>query len=193
MGDFKMGNNTVLTQSGTAKPTFGSGAPTGTILKVSSVTNNNEWQATTGSTDTEYPIFGSSTTNAHTSTTFKVETSPASSSSKFLVSYSICASSYNTGISIKLNRGGLGTSPTYGSSGTRTPMSSMHNWTHDSNQAKMLSHQLLDEPNTTSTFYSYLTFIHFNTNPWFNTNSSRNGQSYDDVGTSTLTVMEIAG
>jgi len=34
MGDFKMGNNTVLTQSGTAKPTFGSGAPTGTVLRV---------------------------------------------------------------------------------------------------------------------------------------------------------------
>ena len=85
MGDFKMGNNTVLTQSGTAKPTFGSGVPTGTILKVSSVTNNNEWQATTGSIDTEYPIFGSSTTNAHTSTTFKVETSPASSSSNFFI------------------------------------------------------------------------------------------------------------
>ena len=33
MGDFKMGNNTVLTQSGTAKPTFGSGAPTGTIIQ----------------------------------------------------------------------------------------------------------------------------------------------------------------
>ena len=32
MGDFKMGNNTVLTQSGTAKPTFGSGAPTGAII-----------------------------------------------------------------------------------------------------------------------------------------------------------------
>tara|TARA_Y100000004_G_scaffold147664_1_gene168932 strand:+ start:538 stop:1044 length:507 start_codon:yes stop_codon:yes gene_type:complete len=34
MGDFKMGNNTVLTQSGTAKPTFGSGVPTGTVLRV---------------------------------------------------------------------------------------------------------------------------------------------------------------
>lgn len=32
MGDFKMGNNTVLTQSGTAKPTFGSGVPAGTII-----------------------------------------------------------------------------------------------------------------------------------------------------------------
>ena len=32
MGDFKMGNNTVLTQSGTAKPTFGSGAPTGAVI-----------------------------------------------------------------------------------------------------------------------------------------------------------------
>jgi hypothetical protein len=33
MGDFKMGNNTVLTQSGTAKPTFGSGAPAGMVLE----------------------------------------------------------------------------------------------------------------------------------------------------------------
>lgn len=32
MGDFKMGNNTVLTQSGTANPTFGSGAPTGALI-----------------------------------------------------------------------------------------------------------------------------------------------------------------
>ena len=34
MGDFKMGNNTVLTQSGTAKPTWGTGAPTGAVLRV---------------------------------------------------------------------------------------------------------------------------------------------------------------
>ena len=38
MGDFKMGNNTVLTQSGTAKPTFGSGAPTGAIVQVKKAT-----------------------------------------------------------------------------------------------------------------------------------------------------------
>ena len=192
MSEFQMQGTTILSESG-GNVTWGTGAPTGTILKVSSVTNNNEWQATTGSTDTEYPIFGSSTTNAHTSTNFKVEISPKSTSSKFLVSYSICVSNYNTGMSIKLYRGGLDTSPTYGSSGTRTPVSSMHNWTNDSNQAHMVAHQLLDEPSTTTTFYYYLTFIHFNTNPWFNTNSSRGGQSYDDVGTSTLTVMEIAG
>ena len=193
MGDFKMGSKTVMSQSGTSNPTWGANAPTHAIVKVSSVTNNNEWQATTGSTNTEYPIFGSSTTNAHTSTTFKIETSPKSDSSKFLVSYSICVSNYNTGMSIKLYRGGLDTSPTYGSSGTRTPVSSMHNNTGDSNQAHMVAHQMLDEPSTTSTFYYYLTFVHFNTNPWFNTNSSRGGQTYDDVGTSTLTVMEIAG
>ena len=34
MGDFKMGNNTVLTQSGTANPTWGTGAPTGMIIQV---------------------------------------------------------------------------------------------------------------------------------------------------------------
>ena len=34
MGDFKMGNNTVLTQSGTANPTWGTGAPTGAVLRV---------------------------------------------------------------------------------------------------------------------------------------------------------------
>ena len=33
MGDFKMGSKTVLSQSGTAKPTFGSGVPTGTVLR----------------------------------------------------------------------------------------------------------------------------------------------------------------
>ena len=190
-----------LSVTGTISGTVGSSStiqsgttfPTGMPIKVSSVMNNNEWQATTGSTDTEYPIFGSSTTNAHTSTNFKVEISPKSTSSKFLVSYSICVSNYNTGLGIKLYRGGLGTSPTYGSSGTRTPLTSLHNWTNDSNQAHHVSHQLLDEPSTTTTFYYYLTFLHFNTNPWFNTTSSRNGQVYDDVGTSTLTVMEIAG
>ena len=194
MADLIIDGTSVISKTGsTVSITNDVVFPTGMPIKVSSVMNNNEWQATTGSTNTEYPIFGSSTTNAHTSTTFKVETSPKSTSSKFLVSYSICVSNYNTGLGIKLYRGGLGTSPTYGSSGSRTPVSSMHNWTNDSNQAHMVAHQLLDEPSTTTTFYYYLTFMHFNTNPWFNTTSSRNGQVYDDVATSTLTVMEIAG
>ena len=48
MGDFKMGNNTVLTQSGTAKPTFGSGAPTGTVLRTIH-RNFGHWDNTAGS------------------------------------------------------------------------------------------------------------------------------------------------
>ena len=50
MGDFKMGNNTVLTQSGTAKPTFGSGVPTGTVIQVHCFQNAQHWVNGDGST-----------------------------------------------------------------------------------------------------------------------------------------------
>ena len=50
MGDFKMGNNTVLTQSGTAKPTFGSGVPTGTIIKTTAVVNTGSTVEATSTT-----------------------------------------------------------------------------------------------------------------------------------------------
>ena len=34
MGDFKMGSKTVMSQSGTSNPTFGTGAPTGAVVIV---------------------------------------------------------------------------------------------------------------------------------------------------------------
>ena len=72
MGDFKMGNNTVLTQSGTANPTFGSGAPTGAVLNVVS------------SSKTDIQTF-TSTNTFTTITGLSCAITPKSTSNKILI------------------------------------------------------------------------------------------------------------
>lgn len=90
MGDFKMGNNTVLTQSGTAKPTFGSGAPTGTVLRVFSQT----YTATSQIDESDFETVGGTSTGNLTVTT----ATPLSSSSKFLLMAHITHSISNSGV-----------------------------------------------------------------------------------------------
>ena len=54
MGDFKMGNNTVLTQSGTANPTWGTGAPTGAIVQVVQTFKTDIEERTTSSSSIDW-------------------------------------------------------------------------------------------------------------------------------------------
>ena len=167
--------------------------PADHVIQVKSVIRNTEWQGP-DTVNNEHTLFTTDTsqTTAHTNTTFKVEITPISNTSKFLVQYAINIGNASTGVSFKLYRGN-GTSPTYGSSGSRTPQSSASAWTHDGNQAQQTCYTILDEPATDAQLTYYLTYVYFGTKPWFNTNTSRAGQEYDDVYTSTLTVMEISG
>ena len=80
MGDFKMGNNTVLTQSGTAKPTFGSGAPTGAVIRVFYQTSTGDITVSSGTTIV----------------TVTQTLTPLSDTSKFLIMYS-CNGRFNSG------------------------------------------------------------------------------------------------
>lgn len=184
------GNNPVLASNvNLGSATF----PAGHVLQVKGVIRNTEWQGPDTVND-NHTLFTTDTftTTAHTNTAFKVEITPASNASKFLVQYAINIGNTSTGISLKLHRGNA-TSPIYGSSGSRTPQNSGKEWTGDNNQSSQTYYSILDEPATDSTLTYYLTYVYFGVKPWFNTNVSRNGAAYDDAYTSTLIVMEISG
>ena len=70
MGDFKMGSKTVMSQSGTSNPTFGSGAPTGAVLNV--VSSSKTDTQTFTSTDTDETITGLSCAITPKSTSSKI-------------------------------------------------------------------------------------------------------------------------
>ena len=56
MGDFKMGSKTVMSQSGTSNPTFGSGAPTGCIIQVQFTQYTGTASMTSIGDDTNYVL-----------------------------------------------------------------------------------------------------------------------------------------
>ena len=198
-GEIKLNSVNFASESGGTitlnNGTIGSGVvfPAGHVIQVKSVIRNTEWQGP-DTTNNEHTLFATdtSTTTAHTNTAFKVEITPASNASKFLVQYAINVSNTSSGISLKLHRG-IATSPIYGSSGSRTAQSSSKEFTGDDNQSSQTYYSILDEPATDSTLTYYLTYVYFAAKPWFNTNVSRNNQAYDDAYTSTLTVMEVSG
>ena len=174
--------------------------PVGHVIQVKSAIRNTEWQGP-NTVNNNHTLFATdtSTTTAHTNTAFKVEITPATNASKFLVQYSICIGNSSTGISLKLHRYDGTTSlmpdSNYGS-GYITSMdkqSSSQAWTEDANQSSQHSYSILDEPVTNNTLIYYVSYVYFGTQPYFNTNSSRNTEAYTDAYTSTLIVMEVAG
>ena len=72
MGDFKMGNNTVLTQSGTANPTWGTGAPTGAIVQVVQTFKTDIEERTTSSSSIDWADIPGMTCNITPQTGNKV-------------------------------------------------------------------------------------------------------------------------
>ena len=87
MGDFKMGNNTVLTQSGTANPTWGAGVPQGTIIQVQSCVKSDTQTYTTTSFGT---LAGTDQNGSGSAWCVKI--TPTAISSKVLVIIDIHAS-----------------------------------------------------------------------------------------------------
>ena len=67
MANFKMKGHTVLTQSGTDTPNWGTGAPTGAVLQVQSFTYTDDDRSGVGTTFTDTGLTVSITPNATTS------------------------------------------------------------------------------------------------------------------------------
>ena len=81
MGDFKMGSKTVMSQSGTSNPTFGTGAPTGAVLRVfSSSITDRQTNGSNGST----PIDLTGTDQNGSGSVFCVKITPLKNSNKIL-------------------------------------------------------------------------------------------------------------
>ena len=142
--------------------------PVGHVIQVKSAIRNTEWYGPT-TVNNNHTLFATdtSTTTAHTNTAFKVEITPATNASKFLVQYSICIGNSSTGISLKLHRYDGTTSlmpdSNYGS-GYITSMdkqSSSQAWTEDANQSSQHSYSILDEPATNNTLIYYVSYVYF--------------------------------
>ena len=195
MGDFKMGNNTVLTQSGTAKPAFGSGAPTGAIVNVLSTTIDTGLDLGSISTGAEVQITG-----------LTVAITPKSTSSKMLLMYNACGSMGTLGavLNLRLKRDSTSIN-IHNTSTSRTEVTNaMDGYTNTSGEAEqnlaVVAGTFLDTPTIPSTPVE-ITYKIFSVNSsgitrnlYINrsTNDGVNGVSLIRA-TSTLTVMEVAG
>ena len=183
MGDFKMGNNTVLTQSGTANPTFGSGAPTGCVIQVKSTTK----------TDAN---FTHNTSTVTTITGLTVTITPKSTSSKILILGSICfgRSNANSGYPLKLFRDSteIGSGDSAGSRPVGIASLNMPGYGQYYMDHKHVN--FLDSPNTTSEItYSFRVVSRDGSTIYINRSQDDADAVYSDRGSSTITVMEIAG
>ena len=121
---------------------------------------------------------------------------PSSTSSKILVlcSISLSATQDSTGRSFRFVRGS--THIGGGSEGSRksvnffcSPMSA------DTNMSGAVSYHYYDSPSTTSatTYKVQMTGYNSTITTYINTNQSRNGNVYDDIAMSQLTLIEVQG
>ena len=180
MGDFKMGNNTVLTQSGTAKPTFGSGAPTGTIVQVKSVSMGDALSFTPTS-QTWTDIAGLS-----------VQITPSSNSNKIMVFCSVNGggSAQNVACFLRTYRDstavGIGNT-----SGSRSRVSAALKevTNYDISNSDW---NFLDSPNTTSQI-TYKIMVYSNGAVYINRPTVTADNWSVGVTHSSITVMEIVG
>lgn len=156
--------------------------PTGSVLQVLSAKKTDSQSV--ASEDSFADITGLS-----------IAITPRSTSSKIFVSCNVSHSSTQngTGIAFKVLRGStvLG-----GSEGSRTSVSFFGGpVASDANMAQTAGFNHLDSPNSTSALTYKVQTSGFNAGvTWYiNTNATRNGQVYDDIATSSITVMEVQG
>ena len=199
MGDFKMGNNTVLTQSGTAKPTFGSGAPTGAIIQVQSCVKSDTQTYTASGFGT---LTG--TDQNGNGSAWCVKITPTATSSKVLVIIDIHASC--SADNDKASVFGMFRDSTniYGGNIPGNQTKGFAEVRHETNTQtyyylETYNATFLDSPNSTSELtYSCQAAAHYNSPTLYinasgydindNPNIARNIRA-----ASTITVMEIAG
>ena len=192
MGDFKMGNNTVLTQSGTAKPTFGSGAPTNAIINVQSTTITTALNLGSVASGGEVQVTG-----------LTVAITPKTTSSKMLLMYNVMASKSVLGgmaiLILKRDTTAIGVATSTQSNQLATTNAFDNYDTVAGSVAQntaVASGTFLDSPSTTSeiTYKVFLGNTSSSTRTiYVNRNVSDGNYVYDVRGTSTLTVMEVAG
>lgn len=190
MANFKMKGHTVLNQTGTDTPTWGTGAPTGAIINVQQVVK----RGTQRVTSTSYVLL----------TGLTIDVTPKSSSNKFLLEYHVNGNildDANHGYLLLYKNGSAITGAIADSSGTdalgsRTGATSVINTGPNLDGGQLTySMKYLDSPSTTSQL-TYAVYCKSSTGPTVYINMSgrdNNAATYDGRTISTLTVMEIAG
>lgn len=190
MANFKMKGHTVLNQTGTDTPTWGTGAPTGAIINVQQVVK----RGTQRVTSTSYVLL----------TGLTIDVTPKSSSNKFLLEYHVNGNildDANHGYLLLYKNGSAITGAIADSSGTdalgsRTGATSVINTGPNLDGGQLTySMKYLDSPSTTSQL-TYAVYCKSSTGPAVYINMSgrdNNAATYDGRTISTLTVMEIAG
>ena len=156
---------------------------TGAILQVQSTLKTDSFSSS--STSTEVDVTGLS-----------VNITPSSSSSKILVMAHVTVNSNGTsGVHIKIKRDS--TVVGAGSDGSRTPFGFVTDaGKADTNRALTTGgYSFIDEPSSTSQLTYKVTYQQFNSSNTvkINTNGTVGGDAFDDIFTSGITVMEIAG
>ena len=157
--------------------------PTGSILQVKTATKTTSQSNASSNSFSDISDLSQSIT-------------PSSTSSKILVlcSIALSGSQDGTGRSFRFIRGS--THVGGGSEGSRksvnffsSPMSA------DNNMAGSVGGHFLDSPSTTSatTYKVQMTGYNSGVTTYINTNQSRNGQAYDDIASSHLTLIEVQG
>ena len=192
MGDFKMGSKTVMSQSGTSNPTFGTGAPTNAIINVQSTTITTALDLGSVSSGGEVQVTG-----------LTVAITPKTTSSKMLLMYNVMASKSALGgmSNVILKRDsiaiGVATSTQSNQLELTTGFDNYDNVAGPVAQTTAIaSGTFLDSPSTTSeiTYKVFLANSSSSTRTiYVNRNVSNGNYVYDVRGTSTLTVMEVAG
>ena len=194
MPDFKMGNpaKTIISQSGTANPTWGANAPTGAIINVQSTTITTALDLGSVASGGEVQVTG-----------LTVAITPKTTSSKMLLMYNVMASKSALGgmANLILKRDttaiGIATSTQSNQLELTTGFDNYDNVAGPVAQTTAIaSGTFLDSPSTTSeiTYKVFLANSSSSTRTiYVNRNVSNGNYVYDVRGTSTLTVMEVAG
>jgi hypothetical protein len=189
------------------------GLPTGSVTADSLATNSvDSAELVSGAVDSSHLASGvggkvlqvvstlktdkySSTTATGSITGMSVTITPASTSNTILLMshLTLAVPSTGTGWSFHWKRGS--TKIGVGSDGSRTPQGFAETYDSDTNTATTVAYHCVDSPNTTSAITYQLDYEKFNGAATLkvNTNTTMGGQSYDDIFTSGVIVMEISG
>ena len=181
------GGNAIITSDGSGNLTAGTipaktiGA--GAVLQVQSTLKTDTFSSTTASSDVDI-------------TGLSVNITPSSTSSKILVMAHVTSNSNgDSGVHFKIKRGS--TVVGAGSDGSRTPFGFVTDAGQaDGNRAITTgAYTFIDQPSSTSQQTYKVTYEQYNGSNTvrINTNLNVNGAAYDDIFTSGITVMEIAG
>ena len=172
-------NAMIASDAGIATSKLGTGA----ILQVQSTLKTDTFSSTTASSDVDI-------------TGLSVNITPSSTSSKILVMAHVTSNSNGaSGVHFKIKRGS--TVVGAGSDGSRTPFGFVTDAGQaDGNRAITTgAYTFIDQPSSTSQQTYKVTYEQYNGSNTvrINTNLNVNGAAYDDIFTSGITVMEIAG